>query len=446
MKGARWEFWTHSDKQGGPVAELAEVSGRIMDDKQALAFSRALAKRLKKPIGRQFVASARRNPTLVHHGFAQGAGFHVLTQAGAPLADLYVYRSLAEPIARAFANLMGIPVLLAPNDWAGEHGIKDPTGHKSPLHAGTETVAPTKRNPSGKPVAGETWHTARGGRCKVVAVRGGRVTILHMETGNRETIDLAEFLASYRFGGRTAVNPGRARRKPKRANPSRTKRARSGRSAHRQVRHELGARVARASARAVRRPARPGNAAQALYYLQHHQARSARRKGLPNPTTLTDAVAMVLDAAHWPGLAKDVRSGKMPPEPALELAHRSSNSMVQRSNLMKALRLVRRLAPKANPRPSNELSRAKKTFRKWHEFDATKAKRMKGPGRTIPKTLVKLGDLVSVVYESDKYTGKRELYEHKTKRPHPVLATDPDGRNVHIIGGKMKVTADGLVN
>jgi len=715
MKGARWQFWTHSAKQGGPVAELAEVSGRIMDDKQALAFANLLWKRVKQPIGRRFLTSAgkvgQQNPTLVHHGFSQGAGFHVLTEAGAPLADLYMYRSLAEPIARALANVMGIPVLLSPNDWAGEHGIKDPTGHKSPIHEGTEKVAPTKRNPavprgtktykgvyyfrdqraarlwaesngwpldriieyvrgwavqsgksgnyagpgetprpwrgfsnpSGKPVAGETWHTVHGGRCKIISVRGSRVTILHMEDGNRETIDMAEFLASYRFGGRTARNPrggprvvynrllggwyvvtgphqtplngrfnskaeaqawlsggsrrnpsryGRSGRKSKaaaraerltvteqywiepstpselasdprspyrmvtsggqryalsandairaqkeglefraRSNPSRSKRARAGRSAHRQVRHELGARVARASARAVRRPARPGNAAQALYYLQHHEARSARRKsgrsnprivvgdrvkysaawlrstgtyagtlphargvvtailpkfgrdglatiawdreGVPekvlvanlvkvgaiehnprgtrgktrarlsNPTTLLEAVGQVLDAARWPGLAKDVRSGKMAPEPALELAHRSSNSMVQRSNLMKALRLVRRLSPKPNP---TELARAKKTFRKWHEFDATKAKRMKGPSRTIPKTLVKLGDLVSVVYESDKYTGKRELYEHKTKRPHPVLATDPDGRNVHIIGGKMKVTADGLVN
>lgn len=97
------------------------------------------------------------------------------------------------------------------------------------------------------------------------------------------------------------------------------------------------------------------------------------------------------------------------------------------------------------PNPESEVRRARRTFRKWHEFDAHRVTRVKAPAR-IPKTMVKLGDLVSVVYRSNKYTGKPTLYEHKTKRPQPVLATDPDGREVHIVGGNMKVTADGLVN
>jgi len=97
----------------------------------------------------------------------------------------------------------------------------------------------------------------------------------------------------------------------------------------------------------------------------------------------------------------------------------------------------------ANPR---ERARAEKTFRRWHEFGSSRVTRMKGPDRVIPKTLVKLGDLVKVVYRSPKYTGRQTLYEHTTKRPRPVLATDPDGRHVHIVGGAMKVTPDGLVN
>jgi hypothetical protein len=67
--------------------------------------------------------------------------------------------------------------------------------------------------------------------------------------------------------------------------------------------------------------------------------------------------------------------------------------------------------------------------------------------------MVRLGELHSVVYRSDKWAGgpdnprgKSLLYEHTTQRPRPVLATDPDGRDLFIVGGKMRVTADGLIH
>jgi len=60
---------------------------------------------------------------------------------------------------------------------------------------------------------------------------------------------------------------------------------------------------------------------------------------------------------------------------------------------------------------------------------------------------------VSLRYRSDKYAGspdnphgKTLLYEHTTKHPRPVIATDPEGKEVHIVGGRMKPTPDGLVN
>jgi hypothetical protein len=105
-----------------------------------------------------------------------------------------------------------------------------------------------------------------------------------------------------------------------------------------------------------------------------------------------------------------------------------------------------------NPRGS-EIKRAKGTFRKWHEFGAHKITKIKGPPRMIPKTLVKLGEITSISYKSNKYAGGQDNpqskvleYEHETKRPRPVLAADPDGRHVHIVGGRMTITADGLVN
>ena len=99
---------------------------------------------------------------------------------------------------------------------------------------------------------------------------------------------------------------------------------------------------------------------------------------------------------------------------------------------------------KLRPNPS-ELARARETYREWSELEPGKITKMKAPPR-VPKVMAKLGDLVSVVYRSDKYDGKAKLYEHKFKRPLPVLGTDPDGRHAHIVGGNYKVTGDGLVN
>jgi len=96
--------------------------------------------------------------------------------------------------------------------------------------------------------------------------------------------------------------------------------------------------------------------------------------------------------------------------------------------------------------PGNEVARARRTFRKWHEFDSHKVTRMKGPDRVIPRTLVKLGDVPEIIYRSSKWEGKPVTYSHKTRRPYPVLATDPDGRHLFLVGGNVKVTADGLVH
>jgi hypothetical protein len=99
---------------------------------------------------------------------------------------------------------------------------------------------------------------------------------------------------------------------------------------------------------------------------------------------------------------------------------------------------------KANPR-NPDLDGAKEMYRTWSELEPGKITRVAAPKR-VPRAMAKLGELVSVVYRSDKYDGKHKLYEHTTRRPRPVLAADPGGRHVFIVGGRMKPTADGLVN
>lgn len=125
-----------------------------------------------------------------------------------------------------------------------------------------------------------------------------------------------------------------------------------------------------------------------------------------------------------------------------------------------AREIIRRLTgrePKENNRgrrvrarrrnPSMGAARARRTFRMWHGFDSRRIVRLKGPDRQIPGTLVKLGDVPEFVYRSNKWDGGKPVtYSHKTKRPYPVLATDPAGRYLYLIGGKTKVTADGLVH
>jgi hypothetical protein len=124
-----------------------------------------------------------------------------------------------------------------------------------------------------------------------------------------------------------------------------------------------------------------------------------------------------------------------------------------------AREVIRRLTgrePKENNRgrrtrrrrsnPSSEVARARRTFRKWHGFDSSRVVRLSGPDRRIPSTLVKLGDVPEFVYRSNKWEGKPVTYSHKTKRPYPVLATDPQGKYLYLVGGRTKVTADGLVH
>ena len=102
---------------------------------------------------------------------------------------------------------------------------------------------------------------------------------------------------------------------------------------------------------------------------------------------------------------------------------------------------------RSNPRPfSDELERARDTFHMWHEFDADRLERVQVPSRTIPRHLVNLGEVVRIDYKSNKWEGRPVTYTHSTKRPRPRLVTDPDARQLFIVGGKMRPTADGLIN
>jgi hypothetical protein len=126
-------------------------------------------------------------------------------------------------------------------------------------------------------------------------------------------------------------------------------------------------------------------------------------------------------------------------------ARRSSAHQVKRRG-----RKPRRISPRRprrrrrrNPGTA-ELGQAAAMFRKFHGFDASTVSSAAGE-RTIPRTLVRLGDLVEVTYRSNKFDRKSRDYVHKFGTPRPTLCTRPDGRGLLIVGGRFRNTARGIV-
>lgn len=111
-----------------------------------------------------------------------------------------------------------------------------------------------------------------------------------------------------------------------------------------------------------------------------------------------------------------------------------------------AVQAISRARPRrANPATAAELQQAARTFQKWHGFNPSQVTAISGQ-RRVPRTLVALGTVPEIVYESDKWTGRKTTYVHKTSRPRPVLATGSDGKGLYLVGGRVRVTRDGLVD
>jgi hypothetical protein len=62
-----------------------------------------------------------------------------------------------------------------------------------------------------------------------------------------------------------------------------------------------------------------------------------------------------------------------------------------------------------------------------------------------PRVLVKLGKLKGLIYTSDRgQCGKPRTFVHFMETP-PVLAANPEGTQLHILGGRYRVTRKGIV-
>lgn len=253
------------------------------------------------------------------------------------------------------------------------------------------------------------WTGPAGARARVLAVDAMRVQVTHLESGNRDWLERREFLATWKPPRATVARNPKAKKNP------------------------------------------------------------TRKAATPKKGKIPD----LLWALGFDALAKDVQSGKTEPIAALEFVSKSRIAKDwQRNTAAAALYVIRnglrasdwqvakativgsgpkraKNRIKKNPRGADS-TRARKVAEMWHESKPTSARRMKAPKR-IPAELAGLGALRSVVYESDKYAGsadnpkgKQQLYKHSFKKPYPWLASD--GESLFVVGGKVKVTADGLVN
>lgn len=64
--------------------------------------------------------------------------------------------------------------------------------------------------------------------------------------------------------------------------------------------------------------------------------------------------------------------------------------------------------------------------------------------RVVPEVLVGLGELRAVIYRSDRgRRGRPRTYVHFLEEP-PLLACDPEGRQLYVVGGKYRVTSRGI--
>ncbi len=90
-----------------------------------------------------------------------------------------------------------------------------------------------------------------------------------------------------------------------------------------------------------------------------------------------------------------------------------------------------------------DLDQALGRYRLFHRRPAGGVERMRCR-RLMPEVLVRLGELKAVIYRSDRgRSGRPRTYIHFMEEP-PVLACDPGGTQLYVLGGKYRVTSNGI--
>jgi hypothetical protein len=89
------------------------------------------------------------------------------------------------------------------------------------------------------------------------------------------------------------------------------------------------------------------------------------------------------------------------------------------------------------------LEYARRLFQEFHSFAAPRVV-VRECRRSVPGVLVKLGELKGLIYSSDKaQCGRPRTFIHFMES-RPILASDPGGKQLYIVGGNYRVTARGI--
>lgn len=90
----------------------------------------------------------------------------------------------------------------------------------------------------------------------------------------------------------------------------------------------------------------------------------------------------------------------------------------------------------------------KNLYRDFNHYEASQTVRVKHP-RVIPPVVVDLGELVGIIYRSDKgqlgkgKPGQPQAYIHFMQAP-PRLVSSIEGTQLYIVGGSYRITQRGI--
>ncbi len=108
-----------------------------------------------------------------------------------------------------------------------------------------------------------------------------------------------------------------------------------------------------------------------------------------------------------------------------------------------ALKMLPKFGYKKNPVSKTEKrENARRLYKTWN---ARNPKKTTAIDEIDASELVLLGDGLELCYRSNKWTGKKENYQHEFGKGVKLMAT-PDGKTLILHGGKMSVEDVGIVN
>jgi hypothetical protein len=94
------------------------------------------------------------------------------------------------------------------------------------------------------------------------------------------------------------------------------------------------------------------------------------------------------------------------------------------------------------PSLSDAIENGSALYRRFSRLPARSLRRV-AYQRLMPPVVVELGQLMAVVYRSDKWVGHPRTYIHYMDDP-PRLVSDVNGRRLFVVGGSYRITARGI--